>query len=336
MNGNELTFFELSSAWWLLLVVFVAITYTLGAYSRRRALKLMTGKSSRKILSSSSKTRRLVRVSLALFAVALMAIALMRPQLGEIERKVARRGLDIVVCLDVSRSMNATDMPPSREVVAKRKIADLLKILNGDRVGIVAFAGDSAVICPLSVDYKGVLSLLSGVDELSVLRGGTDLSSALRRAIKCFDLKSKTSRAILLLSDGDDLASSNEALLEELKAENIHIFSVGLGSDVAVSIPDKRGDGESVIRDKDGKPAFSRLNRGLLKSLAAATKGAYVNAQLNDADLLSLYEKIKQLPSKELASMSVAMKYERFQIPLMFAFFAIVLYPCISERKRGF
>lgn len=219
------------------------------------------------------------RLTLWLLAAFCFALALARPQWGFTWREVKRSGLDIMVAVDTSQSMLATDLKPNRLQQVQWGIRDLLNQLRGDRVGLVIFSGASYLQCPLTLDYSALMMYANDLNTRLVPRGGTAISDALRTAMNAFDEDSKADRLIVLITDGEDTTGNPLELVDELKKKNIRVYAIGVGSLEGELIPVRDDEGrETFLRDRSGNVVKTTLNEKPLQELALATGGAYVRA----------------------------------------------------------
>lgn len=284
------------------------------------------------IMPNRSPWRIALKNSLKVAAAAFMVLALMEPQWGTREEEVKIKGADMVILVDVSNSMLAQDLKPSRLERAKRKLHDLVEILAGDRVGLVAFAGRSFLLSPLTIDY-GTLEMF--VDELSpatIPVQGTDLSSAISLAIKAMGDK-ESAKAILVFSDGEDHSERLDKMIELLKEKKIKVFVLGFGTPEGAPVPEEGG---GFKKAENGETVVSKLKEEALKDLALETGGAYVRAVTSDADLKQLYVKGVR-GAMELSELKAARKQvweSRFYWPLGIAAALLFLERLIAEGRR--
>jgi len=219
------------------------------------------------------------RLMLWLAAIFCFGLALARPQWGFTWREVKRSGLDIMIVVDTSQSMLATDLKPNRLQQVQWGIRDLLNVLRGDRVGLVIFSGASYLQCPLTLDYSALMMYANDINTRLVPRGGTAISDALRTAMNAFDESSEADRLIVLITDGEDTTGNPLDLMEELKQKNIRVYAIGVGSLEGELIPVRDEEGrENFLRDRSGNVVKSTLNEKPLQQLALGTGGAYVRA----------------------------------------------------------
>ncbi len=285
-----------------------------------------------KLMPNRSPWRILVKNTLKALALGFLVLALMEPQWGTKEEEVTIKGADLMLVLDVSNSMLAQDVKPSRLERMKRKLKDLLDILAGDRVGLIAFAGRSFLLSPLTIDY-GTLELF--VDELSpntIPVQGTDLSGALSLAIKAMSDKD-SAKAIMIFSDGEDFSEKLDKVIDVLKEKKIKVFALGFGTPEGAPIPEGSGGFKT---NSEGQMVVSQLKEEALKDLALETGGAYVRAVSGDADLKQLYVKGVR-GALELSELKAARKQvweSRYYWPLGIALALLAAERLIADSRR--
>lgn len=285
------------------------------------------------LVNNFSPRKRKIKIILLLIAIASIVCALAQPQWGYHWEEIKRTGIDIVVIMDTSRSMLADDVKPNRFVSAKYQIEDLLKILQGDRLGLVAFAGSSFLQCPLTLDYGAFRLFLDNMDTEIIPQAGTDVGGAITKAINTFGKESKKHRAIILISDGEDHRGWAEKAAEKAKEKGIPIFVVGMGTKEGSPIPivDEEGN-KTYLKDEKGNIVLSKLEDVVLKKIALKTGGIYVSGDVSIDKIYS--EKISKIEKKELESTKRRIYENRFQIPLMIAFALLLIEGILSERKK--
>lgn len=319
----------------LLLVVPVALALVwLGARTRRRRLaRWASAAVADRLAVGIAPWRRRVRTGLVLAGLTGCAVALIRPQWGFHYEEVIRRGIDLVLLVDVSESMRAEDVSPSRLERAKREISDFLDLVQGDRVALVAFAGTSFVQCPLTLDYGAVREFLRLVDTDLIPTPGTDLGAALATAGRAMEPSGPSrGKAVVLISDGGNLEGDPVAAAKALHERNITIYAVGIGDpNTAVPIPDADG----TLKSYDGNVVTTRLEESTLTAVAAAGGGVYVRAVTGDLDLEKIYADIRERhTTAELGRSQQKVYHERFAWPLGFGVLCLILEACLAERGR--
>ena len=242
-----------------------------------------------------------------------MAVA--RPKFGVYFEQVTTRGVDLFVVLDVSRSMLAQDVRPNRLERAKSDILDLLSRLEGDRVGLIVFAGAPVVQVPLTMDHGFFRIALNDVDTDSAPRGGTLIGDALRKAMESMETRPDRDQAIVLITDGEDQDSFPREAAEQAAERNIHIITVGLGdTGEGARIPQRSESGGLSYVQQDGQEVWSKMDETLLRDLATTTSGAYVPARTFSYDLGQIYDdQLAQLAQGELSSEKRQRFREQFQ-----------------------
>ena len=288
-------------------------------------------------ITPSLDIRKNVWKNILLIAVlALSVLALMRPQWGFKWQDVKREGLDIIIAIDVSKSMLTQDVKPNRLERSKLAVKDLLKKLNGDRLGLVAFAGTAFLTCPLTTDYNGFLLALEDLSPNTIPRGGTALAAAIRESMKSYENVPSQYKAIILITDGENLESEPVEAAKEAKARGIKIYTIGIGTKEGELIRFVNDAGEEeFVKDKNGNYVKSRLNEDLLQQIASITDGVYVRASGAEFGLDYIYDnRLAQLKKREFKSEREKRYDDRFQIPLGIAALLLVIETCWGVRKR--
>ena len=288
------------------------------------------------IAPSFSRARKIWKMALSGAALLLCILALARPQWGFEWQEIKRTGLDILIGIDVSKSMLARDMRPTRLERAKYAVKDLVRKLSGDRIGLVAFAGTSFLQCPLTIDYNGFLLTLDDLNVETIPRSGTVISSAIREAISTLKGADKKFKIFVLITDGEELEGDAIKAAGEAAQAGIRIYCVGVGTQEGDIIPTMNDRGEKgYLADRAGQVIKTRLNEDLLKRIAVATGGSYVRATPSDFGLILLYDKgIAKLEKREIEAKMKKSYQERYQIFLGLAIALLLLDLLILERKR--
>ena len=307
------------------------------ASRRRRALLDRFGEHElvRRLRPAVSVTARRWKAALVLAAVALLAFALARPQFGTRVETVQRQGQDLVVALDVSRSMYAEDIVPNRLERAKIEVGRIIQRLDGDRIGLVAFAGDAFVQSPLTADYGAAMMFLSAMDPESMSTQGTDLAKAIAVSIEALEETPPENRIVVVVTDGEDHEGGlAEALVAANEAE-VTIHTVGVGSLEGVPLPDVGGSGGGgrFRRDDAGNVITTRLNETALQDIALQTGGEYHRIGQGAGGLGRLLERIEG-GGREVESREVTEYEEQYQIFLGAALLFLALEFMLSGRKR--
>ena len=302
------------------------------AEQRRRALigRIVAPKLRALLAGNTSPARRWFRGACVLGALGLLAVTLAGPRLGYDTLEVPHKGRDVIIAMDVSRSMLATDVAPTRLQRAKLLAEDLVSELGGDRLGLVAFAGSAFLQAPLTLDHGAVLVAVDELDTDLIPKGGTNLGAAIRTCEEAFGKAEGFSRAIVIISDGEELDADGLEAARQAAANGIRIFTVGVGSEEGSEIP--LGPGE-FVRDPSGKVVQSRLDAERMKEIAAVTGGFYLPLDENTARRLA-GEGIGQMKEVEMSASASRRPIERYQWPLAGAIGLLVVQALVGERRR--
>lgn len=289
-----------------------------------------------RMLGHVSMRRKAWKRVLIVTGLTLLVIALMEPKWGYTWEQITRRGIDVIVAVDVSKSMLATDMKPSRLERARRSVVDLINIMDGDRIGLIAFAGGAYVLCPLTLDYGACKMFVDELEPQLVSRGGTRIGEAIRKAITSFEGQEKKHRALILITDGEDHESDPVGAAEEAAKHGIRIFCVGIGSKEGSPIQVQDAEGRmTYLKDRAGNVVLSKLDEETLKRIAYVTGGAYVRATATGLELDVLYrERIATMEQKELESTRQKRYIHRFQWPLALAAAVLIAEAMIDDRRK--
>ena len=286
-----------------------------------------------KLMPISKEGRKIVKQVMCLVALACFLLAMAEPKWGYHFEDVVRKGVDIFLLVDLSNSMLAEDIKPNRLERAKRKIYDLLKISQGDRMGLIIFAGRAVVLCPLTLDYQAIHQFLETLSPDLIPVQGTDLSGAILLALKSFK-DPKTQKALLVFTDGEDHNPDLPKTISTLKEQKIPLYILGFGTPEGAPIPLPKGEG-GFKRDDAGNLVISKLAEKNLMQLASETGGEYVRSVTSDEDLNELYAKgLKGAMSGSEIKASKKRVYEsRFQWPLGVGLLSLFLSYLLSEVK---
>ena len=277
-----------------------------------------------------------IKAILLILGVLFCLFALLRPQWGFKWQEVKRKGLDIIIAVDTSKSMLAGDIKPSRLERAKLAIGDFTQKLKGDRVGLVAFAGSAFLSCPLTIDYGGFLLSLADIDTNTIPRGGTSISSAIKEAIRSYPPGESKFKVLIIITDGEDHEGDPLKLAKEAKKEGIIICCIGIGTKEGELVFLKRDDGtKEFLKDNEGNAVKSGLNEEVLQKIALATGGTYIRSTNTNFGLDLLYQgRLSKMEKREFEGKMAKFYEERFQIPLVVGLILILLEIILSDRKN--
>lgn len=264
-------------------------------------------------------------------AALLLVLALCAPQWGVVAQERRTRGVDILVALDTSRSMLADDLGPSRLAAAKEAAAALAAGLQGDRIGLIAFAGSAFLVCPLSNDYGAFNAALAETGVDSIPLGGSSLAAPLDEARGAFAGGTGEGRVLIVISDGEDHGSGYAAAARLLKESGVKVYTVAAGTSRGGLIPLRQGE---FLRDRDGLLVRSRPDREALHRIAAAGGGRLLELSAGRVDLAQLYRgELTSLQQETFRSSRPRLR-ERFQLPLALALLLLAAEPCLGLRGR--
>ena len=323
----------------LVLVPVLGIFLWLAAAARRRALERFADLDLvDRLAMSVSHRARFWKSVLLVSAVGLCVVALARPQFGTRVETVRREGMDIVVALDLSSSMLAEDIAPNRLERSKLEIQRLIARLSGDRVGLVAFAGQAFVQSPLTSDYGAARLFLNAMDTDLMPVQGTDVGEALRVALDSFDGQQSTDhRIVLLVTDGEDHEGAIDEMVSRAVESEVRIYTVGVGSSEGVPIPEFGTDGRrrGFKRDEEGAVVTTRLEEATLRRIADATGGALFRSTPEASELTALIDEIETLGGREIDSREITRFEEQFQVFLGLALALLFIEAMVPDRKRN-
>ncbi len=285
---------------------------------------------------SADRKRYWIRAVLIITGTLFLIFALTEPRWGYRWEEVEKKGIDIVIAVDTSRSMLADDVKPNRLKAAKREVEDLLRVLKGDRVGLVAFAGSAFTYCPLTSDYGAFRLFLNDLNTNLIPAGGTALAEAIRKGIATFEADSKNHKIIILISDGENHEDDPLKAAVEAKKQGIVIYTVGVGTKDGAYIR-ITGDGgqEILLRDGQGQVVKSRLDEITLNKIALETGGTYTPAYGTKWGLKRLYkDSIAGIEGSTYKTQKVKKYVNRYQIPLFIALMVITLECFLAEKRK--
>lgn len=265
---------------------------------------------------------RPLKSAIFLLAFSLLVFALARPLFGVKTEMVERKGIDIFIALDISKSMLAEDIAPNRIKRARYEISKLLDMLSGDRIGLIVFAGTSFTQMPLTLDYAAAKMYLESVNTDWINSQGTDIAGAIELARKSFP-KNNASKVMIIISDGEEMQGDAVKAAKSAAQEGIIIYTVGVGSESGTPIPEQR-NGNSVVykKDKDGNIVMTKLNPKVLEEIAIATNGKYFSAGI-DLNLQEIYKEISAMEKSDFGAAKRLKFHEQYQL---FLFIAIILF----------
>jgi Ca-activated chloride channel family protein len=321
---------------WLYLGFPLLIGFFMWAWQRRQAAlnRFASTAMIGRLTPESGFNRIVFKRTLLLVFFIFMVFALVRPQFGLKMQEIERKGIDVMIALDVSESMLAEDVAPNRLDRAKHEIGKFIDLLKGDRIGIVVFAGESFIQCPLTLDYGAAKMFLDVVTTDWIQLQGTALGDAIKQSVAAFRTEDKKHRVLVLLSDGEDHEGDPVAAAKNAASEGVKIYTVGIGSESGVPIPTQKTGGNVVYKkDNAGNLVMTKLNPQILEEIAHEGEGKYFNAGVN-LDLSQIYNEIAKMEKKDLGMNKLALYEEKYQIFLFIALILLILEFIIPDAVK--
>lgn len=288
-----------------------------------------------KLIDSVDRGRQVGKMVLYVTALLFLVVTLLRPQFGMKTTLVKRTGQDIVIALDLSDSMLAEDFKPNRLGKAKQEIKSFMNLLQGDRIGLVVFAGDTQVLCPLTLDYGAAALFLDEVDTKWLPTPGTNIAGALETAARCFVSEEQKFKNLVLITDGESHEGDPVGVADKLAEQGVTVYAIGIGRPEGVPIPvvDREGR-RDYKKDRAGNIVTTKLDVDTLQQIAAKTGGRWHQASGGQIELQEIYAEIQEAEDKELESDVTTLYEDRFQIPLIIGLFLLLLEPLLSDRRK--
>jgi Ca-activated chloride channel family protein len=325
---------------WMLagLAACAALIWAWRRYDARQRAALATFASSHlhaQLTASFSAARRNWKRGLFLAATGCLFVALARPQAGFRWEDIKRRGIEVIFAVDTSRSMLTPDVKPDRLTRAKLAVDDFVSRLDGDGVGLIAFAGDAFLQCPITIDHDAFHESLAALDTTIIPRGGTDIASAIREAQTALQNRPNNDKILVLLTDGEDLAGNDLGAAQAAAEDGLKICTIGVGTANGDLIPIPAEQGGGFVKDESGQFVKSHLDEAGLKAIATATGGIYAPLGAQGQGLATIYQQaLAPLATHELASRQQKIYTERFQWPLAASLALLLASTFIGTRRR--
>jgi Ca-activated chloride channel family protein len=333
---------KFQSLYWLAAIVLVLplciFLLRWGARRTRESLdRIIAPRLHEQLLRSVDFAKRRFKWALFIVALACLLAALARPLYGNREIKVERAGVDLIIALDVSKSMLAEDAGTNRLTAAKETILKLLDRPNGDRIGLIAFAGEAYLMAPVTLDHNAVRRSLSALNTTAISKPGSDIAAAIKLAARSFDEKQRDGKALVIMSDGEELQGEAVIAAREISTKGISIFTVGVGSTTGRKVPDrgtKPTDKIKFAKNEFGNEVVSKMNERVLQQIAVAGHGFYAQLGPEGEGLFTVDERgLRPLAKGTQTRLSKEMR-EYFQWPLGLAAALLFWELLVNERKK--
>lgn len=302
---------------------------------RKKALnKLGDYKLVLRLIPMASRFKYRLKFILLIISLTALIIGLANPQIGSKMEEVNRKGIDLMIAIDLSNSMLAEDLQPNRLLRAKQSISKLIDRLEGDRIGLVVFAGDAYVQLPITTDYSAAKLFLSTINTDIVPTQGTAIGKAISLCIKSFDYSNNQSKAIILITDGENHEDNATEKAQEAKDLDILVHTIGMGSEQGGPIPIKKRNGQiSYQKDNDGNTIVTRINEDMLKKIAQAGGGSYIRAQSTQTGLDKLFKEISKMEKSNIETKVFKDYKDQFQWFIGISILFLIIRFFMSERK---
>jgi Ca-activated chloride channel homolog len=325
--------YQYPEAFWLLLLIplFILLFLLYTRWKNERVKKIGDPKLVKALFANYSSSKNKIKFSLLVIAFALGCLALTNPRKPDLLSGEARKGIDIVIALDVSNSMLAADIPPNRLTRAKQFISQLIENLQDDRIGLVVFAGNAYVQMPLTFDKDAAQMYMSAADPHLITAQGTSISDALIKSDLLFSEQSERFKSVILITDGETHDDNALQTAKDLSGKGIMINTVGIGSPEGSTIMDSSGNAK---KDPSGQVVISRLNEQILQQISTVTNGKYVHLDNADAAVKDVLSQFSQIEKKALGDTSLYnynTYYSWLAIPMLLLLITELFLP---DRKR--
>lgn len=327
--------FENPAFLYLLIIIPVIIVIRL-LEMRKRKLKLKKfGDLSllKQLMPDVSSSRKSLKFWLMIAALALLIVMLARPQMGTKISQEKRKGIEVIISLDISNSMRAEDVVPSRLDKSKMLVENMVDNFTNDKVGLVVFAGDAFIQLPITSDYVSAKMFLQNTDPSLIATQGTDLAGAIELSSKSFTQQDKVGRAILIITDGEDHEGGAIEAAEKARKNGIRVFVLGVGSTKDSPVPDGNG---GYMKDNSGQEVISALNEEMCKQVAQAGGGAYIHVDNTSLAQRQLNDELTKLQKGDISSVVYSEYDEQFQAVGILVLILLIIEMLILERKNPF
>lgn len=318
---------------WLLLVIpLVVVLRLVGNLRRRKQLrKLADPQLLHALTPDVSRFRPWVKLGLGLAALALLIFALARPQVGSKVSHEKRNGIETIICLDISNSMRAEDVVPSRLDKSKLLVENIVDNFTNDKIGLIVFAGEAYVQLPITSDYVSAKMFLQNIDPSLIGTQGTDIGRAINLAMHSFTQQEKVGRAIIVITDGEDHEGGAKEAAEAARKAGINVFILGVGNPNGAPIPQPGG---GYMKDEGGQTVMSALNEQMCREVAQAGRGTYIHVDNTSDAQDKLNDAISKLQKGETDSVVYSAYDEQFQAFVLLALLILIIDICLMERRN--
>lgn len=327
--------FRFEDPTYLYLLILLPILIAIRMYGLRKRKKQLAKFGDpvllKRLMPDVSVARREVKFWLMLTAIALLIVMLARPQMGTKINQEQRQGIEVIIALDISNSMKAEDVTPSRLDKSKMLVENLVDNFTNDKVGLTVFAGNAFVQLPITSDYVSAKMFLQNIDPSLIAAQGTNLAEAIELSSKSFTKQDKVGRAIIVITDGEDHEGGATEAAKEAKKNGMRVFVLGVGSPKGSPIPDGNG---GYMKDNTGQEVMSALNEDMCKQIASAGGGAYIHVDNNNIAQQQLDNEIAKLQKGDILNVTYSEYDEQFQAVGILTILILIIETIILESKN--
>ena len=318
---------------WLLLIIPILIILKIMMWyvQRKKLSRIGNPTLLKELMPDVSRFRPWVKFLLVITALSSLILALARPQFGSKISHEKRNGIEAIIALDISNSMLAQDVQPSRLDKSKLMIENLINSFINDKIGLVVFAGEAYVQLPITSDYVSAKMFLSDITPSLISAQGTDIARAIRVSLSSFTQQKGVGKAIILITDGEDNEGGALEAVKEAKEKGVNVFILGVGDSKGAPIP--LGNGE-YLKDNHGQTVMTALNENMCKEIAQAGSGTYIHIDNTSLAQEQLNNELSKLQKGDSDAVVYSEYNEQFQIVALFSFILLVIEVCLLERKN--
>lgn len=318
---------------WLLLIIPILIIMKIMMWyvQRKKLSRIGNPTLLKELMPDVSRFRPWVKFLLLITALSSLILALARPQFGSKISHEKRNGIEAIIALDISNSMLAQDVQPSRLYKSKLMIENLINSFINDKIGLVVFAGEAYVQLPITSDYVSAKMFLSDITPNLISAQGTDIARAIRVSLSSFTQQKGVGKAIILITDGEDNEGGALEAVKEAKEKGVNVFILGVGDSKGAPIP--LGNGE-YLKDNHGQTVMTALNENMCKEIAQAGSGTYIHIDNTSLAQEQLNNELSKLQKGDSDAVVYSEYNEQFQIVALFSFILLLIEVCLLERKN--
>jgi Ca-activated chloride channel family protein len=332
--------FRIANPEYLYALLVIPVLIALFWYSRIRRKQALALFGQKEILSvlmpNVSSGRPVLKFVILMLALGSIIIAIARPQFGSKLKTEKRKGIELIIALDVSNSMMAEDIEPNRLERSKRAISQLVDKLSNDKIGLIVFAGDAYTQLPITADYVSAKLFLNSISTNIVPTQGTAIGAAIELGMKSFNPQFQGSKAMIIITDGENHEDDAIGAAKAAAEQGIVIYTIGMGLPQGGPIPDYSNGMKSYRKDREGNTVVTKLDEPMLQKIAEAGKGAYIRANNAQVGLNNLFSEVNKMEKSELETQIYADYDDKFQYFIGLALFLILLDFMVLERKNKY